>query len=92
MPRPRGWTDTVSFSLLRVNHYVTRSESEYRRKLETPTAAIAHIRPGKRTERAIKRRIGVLNEMRDETIQRYLPELHRALARVGDGGSVAGSR
>jgi hypothetical protein len=93
MPRPRGWTDTVSFSLLRVNHYVTRSEAEYLKKLETPTAAIAHIRPGKRTERAIKRRIGVLNELRDETVQMYLPDLRRALARVGDGGAAAaGSR
>ncbi|MGH2978165.1 MAG: glycosyltransferase family 92 protein [Solirubrobacterales bacterium] len=84
MDRPRGWTDTVSFSLLRVNHYVTRSEAEYLKKLDTPTAAIAHMRPGKRTERAMKRRIGVLNEMRDETIQMYLPQLRQAIARVGD--------
>lgn len=86
--KSRNYTDAVSFSRLRVNHYVTRSEREYRAKLSGPTAALPpsdrHLRGERATEAALARRMKAWNEMRDETIQTYLPELRAALARVGE--------
>ena len=75
---PISHTETMSHSLLVLNHYWTKSEEECRQKLSQPTAygtprrAAAH-------EQALG---GALNEVLDEEILRYLPALREELARV----------
>lgn len=80
--KPRNQTDAVTFSRLRVNHYMTKSEREYRAKLTRPTSDMGRLRAGKHTETAIARRIRAWNEVHDDTIQMYVPELRAALARI----------
>lgn len=78
-------TESVSFSLLRVNHYVTRSEAEKRAKEELWTAAGVP-----RGEPDFARLDAVLNRERDETILTYVPTVRDALSRRAAGESRAG--
>ena len=75
---PISHTESMVRSLLVANHYWTKSEEECLRKLAKPTA---YGKP--RFDAAHQRALGgVLNEMRDEDILRYLPALREELARV----------
>jgi hypothetical protein len=67
-------------NLLRINHYFTKSEQEAIEKFERPQAGTGKLRAALSLE-ALRRR----NErfaVPDDTIQRWLPELRRELARV----------
>jgi hypothetical protein len=77
---PYGITDEVSFERLRVNHYVTKSEEELRRKLARVRADTGLERGW--SENRIARLLMVLDEVEDRTIQMYLPGLREELARV----------
>jgi hypothetical protein len=77
---PSNSTDSVSFSRLRVNHYWTRSAEEYREKLSRPTPDVGKVR--ELNDRQFARRLKVLDEVTDRTIQIYVPELRSALAEL----------
>ena len=77
---PYAMTEEVSFSLLRVNHYATKSEEEFRRKLARGPADSTVPKRDLMTEERIARRLQWLDEVTDETILRYLPALRRALS------------
>jgi hypothetical protein len=76
---PYGATDEVSFDLLRINHYTTRSEEEFRRKLARPTADGLAVDPGRREEEAIARFLKRLDEIDDEAILMYIAALRAAV-------------
>jgi glycosyl transferase family 92 len=67
----------VSFARLRLNHYVTKSESERRRKLARPVAFDGRM---KNVEKILELDRRWLDDVRDETILLYLPMLREALA------------
>jgi len=69
-------TDSVSCELLRINHYITRSQGERDQKLAGPDV----LRGKPRDIPKAKERDLMLNDELDETILRYLPELRKALA------------
>jgi hypothetical protein len=71
-------TDGISFERLRINHYVTKSRQERARKLARPIAFDGRMKDAKRTFRKDR----ILNQVRDETIQMYLPALKEAVARL----------
>ena len=83
---PFSKTDEVSFERLRVNHYVTRSEEEFRRK--QLRVRVDNGRPWELSENQVARLLKVLEKVEDRTIQMYLPALREELARV-DGRAVA---
>ncbi len=70
----------VSFSKLRINHYHTRSRIEYERKIAKPRAD----RRGVRTIKPAGREsvLAALNEIHDDTLARYAPDVRAALART----------
>jgi glycosyl transferase family 92 len=74
--KPYAKTDSIYHSILRVNHYWTKSEEECLRKFAKPTA-FGRLRRGAAHERALG---GSLDEELDETITRYVPALREALA------------
>jgi len=76
---PYGATDEVSFDLLRINHYTTRSEAEFRRKLARPTADGLAVDPGRREEEAIARFLNRLDEIDDQSILMYVAALRAAV-------------
>jgi hypothetical protein len=84
---PFGQTDSVSFSRLRLNHYATKSEQEFRGKLERPGVFALRARDDPETitlykgmpEDMLMRRLAKLDLVEDQTILRYLPALKRAL-------------
>ena len=70
-------TLTPSFSLLRVNHYPTRSREEFARKL-----AIPYVNDGKlRVNTTFEKNNIALNDVTDTAITRYVPAVKDALAR-----------
>jgi hypothetical protein len=69
-------TEAISFDLLRVNHYVTKSRAERERKIARPVAFDGRIKNAER----IRIRDRELNEVRDETILLYVPALREALS------------
>jgi len=72
-------TLTPSFSLLRVNHYPTRSREEFARKLATP-----YVNDGKlRSNTTFESNNLALNDVTDTAITRYVPAVKEALARRG---------
>jgi Glycosyltransferase family 92 len=77
---PYALTDRVSLSRLRVNHYATKSEEEYRRKLARGPADSTVPKSELMTEANIARRLEKLDEVTDEEILVYLPSLRAALA------------
>jgi hypothetical protein len=72
---PYGFSRSVSFSKLRINHYRTKSEQEYRKRMQLPWP-YRNARP--RPYLPVWER---LNDEPDETILMYVPSLHEALAR-----------
>jgi hypothetical protein len=78
---------TDTHSLLRVNHYWTKSEAEWRVKTKRPDAR-GRMRGDAAHDKALG---GILNEERDETITRYLPAVKEALAEVESRAVRAGA-
>ncbi len=73
-PVPDSFSKTVSVKRLRINHYTTRSKEEFDNKTKRGRADTAQARnPGlfKAQDR---------NDIEDLTIQRFLPQLRKALA------------
>jgi hypothetical protein len=83
-------TDDVSFSRLRINHYLTKSEEEYRRKLMRVRPDNATFRPP--SEAANQRKLRILDQVEDRAIQIYLPDLKRALAELEGNAAATGPR
>jgi glycosyl transferase family 92 len=78
-PSARGLSTT--FSVLRLNHYFTRSRSEYERKLATPKADSGTLREGI-TFASIDRG---MNDVTDPTASAYAPAVKDALRRRAQG-------
>jgi hypothetical protein len=79
---PFSLTEDVSFARLRVNHYATKSEEEYRRKLARGPADSTVPKSELLTEAGISRRLEKLDEVSDDAIQIYLPSLRKALENI----------
>ena len=76
---PFSFTESVHFDLLRVNHYYTKSEQEFKDKLAKPKAHGPEYQVPVADEQRLDRQIATLNEVEDRTILRYLPALREAL-------------
>jgi hypothetical protein len=76
-PVPYGRTKSLSFDLLRVNHYYTKSIDEGKKKLLRHAPTTGNARPAAYNRLEIVD--GQLNVVPDETITMYLPELRRRL-------------
>jgi hypothetical protein len=72
--------DTVSFSKLRINHYHTKSEIEFERKIAKPRADRRGVRRVKAPLR--EKIVAELNETSDETLVPYAPAVRDALERM----------
>lgn len=83
---PRGQTQTVSYTRLRINHYNIKSREQWEAKQHVPspqsgkTPAEVGI-PYERQARAF-------SEVEDEIVMAYLPQLRAALAARGSGAPV----
>jgi len=73
--RPPFGPTRVHMHPLRINHYITKSEEEYRRKLDRWKEAGLSAEPG-------PGRIEILAEEFDDAITRYVPALREALTRA----------
>ena len=86
-------TEGVSFERLRLNHYVIKSEEEFRLKAARgpADAALRTMRTGNRfSEARLARMARRYNDIEDRTIQMYLAELKEALARHEPADPVTG--
>jgi hypothetical protein len=85
-PVDGAFNETVPFERLRINHYTTKSEAEYRAKVERPRADTGEFRPTRPDLGDMHR--GGLNKVPDETILPFVEPLRKALsttaARRGD--------
>jgi hypothetical protein len=79
VPVPDTRTETASCSLLRINHYPTRSETEVRLKWMQPNPNAGEVR---------KPRPVPQGELRDDLITAYVPALKRAIAERGRTGAA----
>ena len=77
---PYALTDEVSMLLLRVNHYATKSEEEFRRKLARGPADSTVPKSELLSEAKIARRLRKFDEVTDEAILRYASPVREALA------------
>jgi Glycosyltransferase family 92 len=77
-PAPISRTLSVSFSLLRVNHYAVRSRQEFEEKLATPRADTGSLREGRTTFESINQG---LNDVTDLSASALAPALKDALRR-----------
>ena len=77
---PLTFTERVSFSRLRVNHYAVKSEQEFRSKLERGPADSSVPKRDLWDEAGIQRRLKLWNDVEDRDILVYLPALREALA------------
>jgi hypothetical protein len=66
------FTESFTFSRLRINHYWTKSEEEWRRRLIKPSRSRFADREGEMME--------LCDQVQDETIMSYVPALKKALA------------
>jgi hypothetical protein len=71
-PDVRARVEPVSFARLRINHYFTKSEEEWREKSSKPMAANGQMRGTEIQED--------LDAVHDDTITAYVPALRAALA------------
>jgi hypothetical protein len=74
------WTRDLTFDLLRINHYFTKSEDEALLKFSRPQAGGGHLRNKIRRE-GLRRRNEEFGRP-DHVIQRYLPALEASLAEI----------
>jgi hypothetical protein len=75
-PAPIEYALSSSFSLLRLNHYMTRSREECERKLSTPTAGRVTYRNW-----SFEARDAALNDITDAAAAVYAPAVKDALRR-----------
>jgi Glycosyltransferase family 92 len=76
-------TESVSVELLRINHYMTRSQEERRKKNAGPDV----LRGGRRHLPKAAERDKMLNDVQDTTILRFAPSLREALGMApGEAG------
>jgi len=82
-----GWSNDISFDLLRINHYWTKSREEWERKLARPDA----MHGGDRRFAALRwDQVQVmLSEARDDAITAYVPKLREALGLPATGSASA---
>jgi hypothetical protein len=80
-PAPGARGLSATFSVLRLNHYITRSRAEYERKLATPRADSGTLRPGV-TFASLN--LG-LNDVTDPAATAYSPAVKDALRRRAQG-------
>jgi hypothetical protein len=89
---PRAKSKEVSFSLLRVNHYWTKSTTEWTRKLARQDAWLGTLRQN--YERSalsdLERLEQSFNQQYDDTITAYAPALREALGMEPAGARVSG--
>jgi hypothetical protein len=78
-PLDTAFSEPAAFDRLRVNHYVTRSWSEWMQKFARARADTGELRNLPREE-AMRRRDARLNEVLDDAIVGYVPALKQALA------------
>jgi hypothetical protein len=78
------FNEALSFDKLRINHYTTKSEAEYRVKAQRPRADNGQLRPTRADLGQMHR--GALNRVPDETILPYVEPLRRALERTPKAG------
>jgi hypothetical protein len=77
-------TEALSCSKLRINHYITRSQEERNRKLAGREAFSGKPKAGARGHERDK----MLNDVVDEAIQMYVPELRAALEALAQRQAV----
>jgi hypothetical protein len=80
-PRP-SMSKTESFSRLRINHYATKSEEEFRAKVARGPADSSVPRSERFTPAQLEKQARRFRDVEDRTIQMYLPALREELARV----------
>jgi hypothetical protein len=78
---PYSGTSEVSFERLRVNHYATKSEEEFRGKLARGHADATPPKSELMDDEDVLKRFDLLDKVTDTTIQMYLPDLKQAMAR-----------
>jgi hypothetical protein len=83
-PRNASFTETFTASKLRINHYATRSEEEFRRKVERAQADTGRPPP---VPIPVEQVLHNFDLKPDETILRYLQPLRAALRRSSSHGS-----
>jgi hypothetical protein len=71
---------------LRMNHYNTKSELEWRRKLQKPQAWEGETRVVR--QRGFEHVVAALDQETDETITTYLPALREALAKTEERAAL----
>jgi hypothetical protein len=76
-PVTGAFNEELSFEKLRINHYTTKSEAEYRAKVERPRADTGELRPSRPDLRDMHR--GGLNKVPDEAILPYVDRVRAAL-------------
>jgi Glycosyltransferase family 92 len=81
-PEYASYTEPFTASRLRINHYATRSEEEFRRKAKRRKADTGRPPISPIPVERVLRNFAL---ERDETIQRYLPELREAMEQVYGG-------
>lgn len=74
----------TTWARFRINHYVTKSEEEWREKITKPTAHTNEPRGQRIKHLALLEEM--LNKEPDYVIQSYLPELREALRRTAERG------
>ncbi len=83
-PVEGGLTRSPTLSLLRVNHYVTRSKAEWMRKLARRRADTGELWHVPRVE-TLQRREQNMNATLDTAITAYVPQVRDGLERVAAG-------
>jgi hypothetical protein len=79
-PAPLSRSLSVSFSLLRLNHYPVRSREEFERKMATPRADTGTLRTGTTFESVNQN----LNDVTDRAAADCAPAVEEALRRRGE--------
>jgi hypothetical protein len=82
-PSLASFTETFTAERLRINHYATRSEEEFRRKAERPQADTGRPLP-----LPVDRILKNFSAKRDESLLRYAPALRARIARDGEATSL----
>ena len=86
---PYSHTDGVSFDRLRLNHYATKSEEEFRLKLARGPADSSIPKRERFSEAQLARIARQYDEVEDRTILMHLPQLRERLASPRDGAAVS---
>ena len=85
-----GWSNDISFDLLRINHYWTKSRQEWERKLARPDAM--HGGDRRFASMEWERVQATLSQQHDDAITAHAPALRRALGARAASASVDAAR